>query len=128
PYDGIVLEARYTGSSPSRSTVLVHEMGHYLGLYHTFEGGCPNAGCLVEGDRICDTPPDNTTANTPCDADMNSCSTDEDDLSAGNPFRPATLGGLGDQPDQKENYMDYSRLECYDRFSQGQKDRMLAAV
>jgi len=128
PYDGIVLEARYTGSSPSRSTVLVHEMGHYLGLYHTFEGGCPNAGCLVEGDRICDTPPDNTTANTPCDADMNSCSTDEDDLSAGNPFRPATLGGLGDQPDQKENYMDYSRLECYDRFCQGQKDRMLAAV
>src|SRR5690606_36673390 len=36
PYDGIVLEARYTGSSPSRSTVLVHEMGHYLGVYHTF--------------------------------------------------------------------------------------------
>lgn len=128
PYDGIVLEARYTGSSPSRSTVLAHEMGHYLGLYHTFEGGCPNADCQLSGDRICDTPPDNTTAATPCDADMNSCSTDEDDPGANNPFRPAVLGGLGDQPDQKENYMDYSRLECYDRFTQGQKDRMLAVV
>ncbi len=128
PYDGIVLEAGYMGSSPAFSTVLVHEMGHYLGLYHTFEGGCPNSDCRQQGDRICDTPPDNTTARTPCPTDMNSCSTDEDDTSPNNPFRPVAQGGLGDQPDMKENYMDYSRLECYDRFSQGQKDRMLSVV
>ncbi|MCO6478503.1 MAG: PKD domain-containing protein, partial [Phaeodactylibacter sp.] len=128
PYDGIVLEAGYMGSSLTFSTVLIHEMGHYLGLYHTFEGGCPNGDCQQQGDRICDTPPDNTTARTPCPTDMNSCSTDEDDTSPNNPFRPVAQGGLGDQPDMKENYMDYSRLECYDRFSQGQKERMLSVV
>ncbi|MCB0567160.1 MAG: PKD domain-containing protein, partial [Phaeodactylibacter sp.] len=128
PYDGIVLEAGYMGSNPTGSTVLIHEMGHYLGLYHTFEGGCPNGDCQQEGDRVCDTPPDNTTARTPCSADMNSCDTDEDDTSLNNPFRPVAQGGLGDQVDQKENYMDYSRFECYDRFSQGQKQRMLSVA
>ncbi|MCB9265185.1 MAG: gliding motility-associated C-terminal domain-containing protein [Lewinellaceae bacterium] len=127
-YDGIVLEAAYMGSNPTNSTVLIHEMGHYLGLYHTFEGGCPNDDCQQQGDRVCDTPPDNTTARTPCPADMNSCSTDEDDTSVNNPFRPIAMGGLGDQVDMKENYMDYSRFECYDRFSQGQKERMLSVV
>ena len=38
------------------------------------------------------------------------------------------MGGLGDQPDMKENYMDYSRFECYDRFTQGQKERMLSVA
>ncbi|MCB0579385.1 MAG: PKD domain-containing protein, partial [Phaeodactylibacter sp.] len=128
PYDGIVLEAAYMGSNPTASTVLVHEMGHYLGLYHTFEGGCPNGDCQQEGDRVCDTPPDNTTARPPCPADMNSCQTDEDDASANNPFRPVAQGGLGDQVDMKENYMDYSRFECYDRFTQGQKNRMLSVA
>jgi len=35
--------------------LLAHEMGHYLGLYHTFEGGCVNNNCLTDGDKVCDT-------------------------------------------------------------------------
>jgi hypothetical protein len=43
--------------------VLVHEMGHFFGLYHTFEEdmfGKDNfvEDCNVAGDCICDTPPD----------------------------------------------------------------------
>ena len=57
--------------------VLAHEMGHYLGLYHTFEGGCYNADCLTSGDRVCDTPPDNSVrASFSCTLPENSCFTD----------------------------------------------------
>ncbi|MBL4703766.1 MAG: hypothetical protein JKY54_04545 [Flavobacteriales bacterium] len=59
--DGIVIEADYTGVSQERSVVLVHEVGHYLGLNHTFFGGCTNNNCLTDGDGICDTPPDAST-------------------------------------------------------------------
>lgn len=44
--------------------ILAHEMGHFWGLYHTFEEAqygkddFSEDGCLQLGDRICDTPPD----------------------------------------------------------------------
>lgn len=41
---------------------LVHEMGHFWGLSHTFEGegreNVDGSNCLTEGDGICDTPAD----------------------------------------------------------------------
>lgn len=41
------------------SSTFFHEMGHYLGLRHTFIGGCKNDDCLKDGDLVCDTPPAN---------------------------------------------------------------------
>ncbi|MFZ2898492.1 MAG: M43 family zinc metalloprotease [Saprospiraceae bacterium] len=111
-HDGIVMEAKWFGSSNGSSGVQIHEMGHYLGLYHTFEGGCTNNDCLADGDRVCDTPPDQSTAPVPCGGTANSCTTD------------TQSGFATDQPDMFWNYMDYGDWDCYSAFTQGQTDRM----
>lgn len=120
--DGIVIEANYFGTLVDRSKVLVHEAGHYLGLHNTYYGGCDNSNCQSSGDKVCDTPPDASTANA--NGYVNSCLTDEDDPSPLNPFRSTSLGGAGDQPDQIENYMDRGDLRVQSKFTPGQKDRM----
>lgn len=126
--DGIVIEAQWTGTSTDYSKVLIHEAGHYLGCYHTFEGGCTNSNCLMDGDRVCDTPPDASTNYVNCGATANTCTSDEDDTSPLNPFRSVGLGGMGDQVDMTTNYMDYNDLACVNMFTQGQKDRMIPAI
>ncbi len=112
--DGIVT----TGFGP----MLAHEMGHYLGLYHTFEGGCNNTNCLTDGDRVCDTPPDgNLTAATSCSSPGNSCGTDT--LSNySNGFFPR------DTTDQIANFMDYGNTACSNQFTEGQAERMRATL
>ncbi|MBK7939876.1 MAG: hypothetical protein IPJ82_23575 [Lewinellaceae bacterium] len=112
PEDGIVMESKFLGSSAGNTGVLAHEMGHYLGLYHTFEGGCQNDDCLTDGDRVCDTPPDQSTLWVPCDQVVNTCSTD------------AQSGLPADEPDMILNFMDYTDFYCFNDFTAGQSDRM----
>ncbi len=119
--DGIVVEANWFGSSNANSAVITHEMGHYLGLYHTFQGGCGNDDCLLDGDRVCDTPPDQSTAPVPCAATANSCSTDVNAADPNNPF-------LTDQNDMFWNYMDYGDFDCYSAFTAGQTARMSFSI
>jgi gliding motility-associated-like protein len=126
--DGVVCEANYFGSSSDNSKILIHELGHYLGLYHTFEGACTNTNCLTDGDKVCDTPPDASSSPALCAAQINTCSNDADDHSVNNPFRPVSLGGLGDQSDMINNYMDYGSTMCQVVFSNGQKERMVTAL
>ena len=57
----------------------------------------------------------------------NSCITDQNDPGLHNPFRPVVAGGLGDVDDSSENYLDISG-SCWNAFTQGQKDRMRAAI
>jgi gliding motility-associated-like protein len=114
--DGILMEAEYFGSSEGGSGVTIHEMGHYLGVYHTFQGGCTNNDCLTDGDRVCDTPPDQSTAAVPCNGTPNSCNTDTDS------------GFATDQNDMFINYMDYGDFDCYSAFTQGQTDRMTFSI
>jgi gliding motility-associated-like protein len=116
PMDGVVIEAAYFGSSVTNDAVGTHELGHYLGLYHTFENACSNNNCMLEGDMVCDTPPDQTTFSS-CAPNANSCSTDTDDPSSNNPFS-------ADVPDLGNDYMDYSNLSCYNLFTPGQYARM----
>lgn len=122
-FDGIVTEAEFFGTSPDESKVLVHEIGHYFNLEHTFYRGCRNTDCLRHGDYVCDTPPDLATQFTPCATEFNSCSSDGDDPAWYNPF-----ANLPDQPDMTENYMDYNHRTCQNTFTQGQRDRMRLSI
>ncbi len=123
--DGIVVEASDFGNSKENASVLIHEMGHYLGLLHTFDNGCKNENCLTDGDKVCDTPPDKFVApSIPCLTTDNSCVTDDDDPSINNPYRSISLGGIGEQFDMNRNYMDYVDLNCYEQFTTGQKKRI----
>jgi hypothetical protein len=101
--------------------LLAHEMGHYLGLYHTFEGYCNNNNCTLNGDRVCDTPPDGSYRYSPCSNPENSCNTDTlSNYSNGN-FKK-------DVVDPIENIMDYGDSTCQNTFTQGQADRMVNAI
>jgi len=99
-------------------TLLAHEMGHYLSLYHTFEGlDCANSNCATSGDRVCDTPPDGSIGNSfSCTQPQNSCSSD-------------TISGFSvDVPDLINNFMDYGNDACHNAFTEGQAARMRAAI
>ncbi len=93
--DGIVVIAQQVKAD---ANTLTHEIGHWLGLYHTFQGGC------TYGDGVDDTPP-TANPNFGCPAGRNSCHNDNPDVQ-----------------DMIENYMDYSY--CQYMFTALQKDRM----
>jgi gliding motility-associated-like protein len=117
-------------------TVLVaHEIGHCLNLAHTFvRGSCVNNNCLVDGDGICDTPPDQLQFTADCNNPDNSCGTDA--LSYWDPVTgtivshprsdlPTSPYRLNDKVDMISNFMDYTKDACVSDFSPGQKERML---
>lgn len=97
------------------ATLMAHELGHYFGLFHTWEGrDCKNDDCLMDGDMFCDTPPDKSVFNS---CDDNSCSTDTLSNFSNNTFFTDTL-------DMGTNFMDYGNGGCQLDFSLGQAERM----
>jgi PKD repeat protein len=92
------------GTSNADGRTSTHEIGHCLGLYHTFQSGC-GSNCSNSGDRICDTPP-SFDATWGCSATQNTCSNDAN--GSNSPYTSNVV-------DQIENYMSYDR--CQNMFS-----------
>jgi hypothetical protein len=77
----------------------VHEVGHWLGLYHTFEGGC-----TAPGDEVDDTPAEASPNYGPANPARNTCP------------------GPGNDP--TTNYMDYTDDAGMNEFTPGQVRRI----
>jgi len=96
------------GPPYNQGRTVTHEVGHYLGLEHTFSGGCASAtppGCYTSGDYLCDT-------------------NSESGPNFGCPTNPTSCGS----PDPITNYMDYTDDLCMEMFTVEQSRRMRCAL
>ncbi|MBL7897148.1 MAG: PKD domain-containing protein, partial [Crocinitomicaceae bacterium] len=110
--DGVVVRSDgfINGTHPTMNSgkVLVHEVGHYLKLYHVWTDACHSpTDCATMGDFICDTPPQ-------YEPDWNGCNT------LSNTCDPAI--------DPHDNHMSYAQESCKNTFTLDQKNRMHAII
>ena len=107
--DGVVSNYTYFGSNDAPGVnisgafnlgrTMTHEVGHYLNLFHTFQGGCGT------GDQCADTPAVDSP-NFGCPTTHQSCGT----------------------TDMVRNYMDYTDDACMNIFTNDQKARVLSVM
>ncbi len=107
--DGIVVtkESLPGGSAApyNKGDTATHEAGHWLNLYHTFQGGCSDPG-----DYVVDTPRQRAGSNVfRCNPDLNTCGNND---------------GSEALRDPVHNFMNYTDDKCMNRFTRGQEDRM----
>jgi hypothetical protein len=116
--DGVVVHAStLPGGSKApfnRGDTATHEVGHWLALYHTFQGGCEAPGDLVD-----DTPYQQAGRNVYFCGDY-----------PGTPGNPLAIpNDTCDQPgrDPVRNFMSYGDDRCLNQFTAGQVTRQQQA-
>ena len=111
--DGVVLAYQSVGNNPAYAPYdlgasATHEIGHWLGLFHTFQSGCGTASApYTSGDLISDTTRENA-ANYGCAVVADGC----------NDNKNAPI----------ENYMDYSQDACMTTFTNEQINRLRCGI
>ena len=101
---GISIDYRCIAGGSYGDDTATHEIGHYFGLYHTFQ-----TNCSAPDDAVADTPRNHSDYLHGCNSSQDSCPDDP-----GN--------------DPVSNYMNYSSVGCTNNFTLGQKDRMDAII
>jgi hypothetical protein len=98
----------YYNGKANTGKMLVHEVGHYLGLRHIWgDGPCG------DDDYVDDTPRASAASQYNCNKVSNTCLD--------------TINGIN-LPNMVENYMDYSEGDCQNSFTQGQVAVMRATL
>ncbi len=108
PNNAIIVHHDFIYGGPyfgyDEGATLIHEVGHYFGLWHTFHPGLPDdpVGCEPPGDEVSDTP------------------YEAEPSYACIPRDTCPQEGM----DPIENFMDYSPDTCVERFTRKQRKRM----
>ncbi|KAF8891987.1 hypothetical protein CPB85DRAFT_1440927 [Mucidula mucida] len=107
--DVVILHSSLPGGTTSNYNLgqtLTHEVGHWVGLYHTFQDSCSG-----KGDEVADTPAKRTPTSG-CPKGKDTCA----------------APGLDPIHSRIDNYMDYSYDACMTELTSGQIDRLQAQM